>query len=311
MRAAAARRGRVALAGAGTLLLLGLATAPWAGASTIYACVKKKGGAVHIVSRAARCNRREPKKSWDQKGPTGAKGAESVSGANGAGGLNGPGGVTGATGPAGGTTETGATGARGSNGVTGSTGATGGTGASGVTGTNGATGTTGASGPTGATGEAGTTGPSGAAGTVGGYSLRQTAGKNLPFTSGTKANPTTVVSRELPAGNYIVNAKVELQLSNTKAEGGGGLVCNLVDTPAEGGTPASDTAGWVARINVPSGGFFYANNSLPLTLAVSSASHTSDIAIACYVSLEDSGGGEFSATAANAVITAIQTTQNS
>src|SRR5277367_1238691 len=109
MPATVARRGTVALAGLGTLLLLGFATAPQAGASTIYACVKKKDGTVRVVSKATRCNRREPKKSWNRSGPTGARGAVSangVSGTNGISGLNGASGVTGATGPAGAVTET-------------------------------------------------------------------------------------------------------------------------------------------------------------------------------------------------------------
>ncbi len=207
--------------------------------------------------------------------------------------------------------QAGATGADGSNGVTGSTGATGATGASGVTGTNGPTGITGASGSNGATGGVGTTGPPGAGGAVSGYSLQQAAAVRVNFTAGTKGSPTGIVSRELPAGNYIVNAKVEVQLENTTAAGRAGVVCNLVDTPVEGGTSANDTAGWMTPIDVPSAGSFYAKNSLPLTLAVNSAAHSSNIAIVCYVSLESASGGEFEAVAGNAVITAVQTTQNS
>jgi hypothetical protein len=54
-----ARRGAAVLAGAGALLLLALATAPLAGASTIYGCVKRKAGTVHIVSKAAKCKKGE------------------------------------------------------------------------------------------------------------------------------------------------------------------------------------------------------------------------------------------------------------
>jgi hypothetical protein len=322
MPAAVARRGTVALTGIGILLSLALPTASSAQASIIYACVKKKGGAVHVVSKNARCNRREAKRSWNRAGPTGATGpvsASGASGANGAGGLNGSNGVTGATGPTGATTETstaGATGANGSNGVTGptgvtgATGATGGTGPSGVTGVNGATGVTGTSGATGTTGGTGPSGPTGVAGAVSGYSARQAPGKHT-FTSATESSPTTIVSRELPAGSYIVDAKVEVQLSNTTAEGGAAVVCTLVDTPTEGGTPATDRAGLMTPIDVLYAGFFFATNSLPLTLVVSSPAHTSKIVIACYVSLESANGGEFSATASNAAITAVQTTQNS
>jgi hypothetical protein len=144
---------------------------------------------------------------------------------------------------------------------------------------------------------------------VGGYSLHQAAGKHVAFTLGTELSPISIISRALPAGSYIVNAKVELQLSNTKAEGRAGVGCNLVDTPTESGTSASDTAGWMTPIDVPFAGFFFAYNSLPLTLAVNSPAHSSNIAIVCFVSLESASGGEFSATAGNAGITAVQTTQ--
>src|ERR1700690_3051328 len=99
-----ARRGAAVLAGAGALLLLALATAPLVGASTIYGCVKRKGGTVHIVSKAARCKKGEAKKSWNTKGPAGkvgARGAGGVNGATGPAGSNGSNGVTGGVGPTG------------------------------------------------------------------------------------------------------------------------------------------------------------------------------------------------------------------
>ena len=313
MRAATAGRGTVALAAVGALLLLALATAPWARASTIYACVKKRGGALHVVSKAAKCNRREPKQSWSKSGPTGAMGVESVNGVSGAGGPSGANGVTGATGPAGdedGTGSPGDPGAKGSSGATGAAGATGETGASGARGTTGTNGANGTTGTTGAKGEVGATGVTGAGGAVAGYSVRQAATKRA-ITSETEASPTTVVSRELPAGNYIVNATVELQLSDTKTGGQAGIACHLVDTPSEEGAPAFDPAEWMTAIDVPFSGFFFAGNSMPFTLAVSSAAHSSSIAIVCYMSLKQANGGEFAANASNGLITAVQTTQNS
>jgi hypothetical protein len=198
-----ARRGAAVLAGAGALLLLALATPPLAGASTIYGCVKRKGGTVHIVSKAARCKKGEAKESWNTKGPAGKVGAR------------GAGGVNGATGPAGATSEDGAPGDGGSKGANGLAGVTG---EAGVPGASGSNGVTGGAGSTGATGEAGSTGPTGSGGAVGGYSVAKP--EAVAFTSGTESSPTPIVSRALPAGDYLVDAKVELEASDTKAEGG-------------------------------------------------------------------------------------------
>jgi hypothetical protein len=259
MPAPAARPGSLALAGAAAaaaaaLILLLLATSASAQASTIYACVKKKGGVARVVSKAAKCKKGETKRSWNTNGAVGARGAAGVTGASGLNGVSGANGVTGAT---------------------------------------------------------GATGPTGAGGAVGGYSVHQVAAKRVAFTSGTEVSPTTILSRELPAGNYLVNAKVELELSNTKAGGQAGLACNLVDTPSEGGTPTSDTAGWTTPLDVQFSSFYVGNNTLPLALAVSSAAHSSAISVVCYVSFEKASGGEFTADEGNAVITAVQTTQNS
>ena len=45
-----------------------------AGATTIYACVNKKSGAVRIVSAKAKCKRTEHKLSWGSTGPAGPAG---------------------------------------------------------------------------------------------------------------------------------------------------------------------------------------------------------------------------------------------
>jgi hypothetical protein len=49
--------------------LSGFALTPGAAASTIYACVRKGGGSVRVVSRHARCRRGETKLSWNSQGP--------------------------------------------------------------------------------------------------------------------------------------------------------------------------------------------------------------------------------------------------
>jgi hypothetical protein len=147
---------------------------------------------------------------------------------------------------------------------------------------------------------------------VSGYSAAQAVNKRVVFTLGTEASPKTILSRELPAGNFIVNAKVELELSNTAPNGEAGLACKLVDTPKEGGTPASDTAGWTARLDEsPAPLLYVANNTVPFTVPVNSPTHASTIAIVCYVFSAEAMGGEFEAAGGNASITAIQTSQNS
>ena len=159
-------------------------------------------------------------------GPAGATTDNGATGANGTNGLAGPAGATGETGTqgsSGGTGTAGTTGATGPTGVTGTTGANGATGSAGPTGTNGATGTTGT---TGGTGGAGATGPTGSAGAVSGYSAAQAVSNRVAFTSGTVGySQNHSCHGELPAGNYVVNAKVELELSNTTPKGE--VACNV------------------------------------------------------------------------------------
>jgi hypothetical protein len=72
--------------------------------ATVYACAKKKGGALRTVKKGKRCKRTERKLSWSTRGPGGAQGERGVAGGQGPAGATGaPGatGSTGATGPAG------------------------------------------------------------------------------------------------------------------------------------------------------------------------------------------------------------------
>jgi len=89
----------------GALLALGIVSvgslAAVSGGSTISACVKKKGGAIRIVSARARCKRGERTLSWSAVGPTGRQGQRGFNGARGSTGARGPTGATGASGPAG------------------------------------------------------------------------------------------------------------------------------------------------------------------------------------------------------------------
>jgi hypothetical protein len=82
-------------------LLASLATAANAGATTYYACVKKRGGALRIVAASTRCKRIERKISFNSTGVPGRNGRNGNNGRNGANGINGANGARGETGPAG------------------------------------------------------------------------------------------------------------------------------------------------------------------------------------------------------------------
>jgi hypothetical protein len=62
-----------------------------ADASSIYACVRKHGGSVRIVSAKSKCRRGERRVSWNAAGPAGPPGANGATGATGASGANGVG----------------------------------------------------------------------------------------------------------------------------------------------------------------------------------------------------------------------------
>ncbi|MGA8353130.1 MAG: hypothetical protein WB698_03070 [Solirubrobacteraceae bacterium] len=67
-----------------SLLLIALGTAASASAATIYACQKKKGGTIRIVSAKTKCNKKTEKKiSWNTEGPAGKNGSNGANGANG------------------------------------------------------------------------------------------------------------------------------------------------------------------------------------------------------------------------------------
>ena len=114
-------------------------------------------------------------------------------------------------------------------GATAAQGASGGTGSSGERGPAGTTGSTGGTGEKGATGSGGTTGQEGATGKAGvdgavaGYSAIQVGSVNI-----TSGKEVLILSKTLPAGHYLVSAKV-----NTSAQAtGAGLArinCYLLD----------------------------------------------------------------------------------
>jgi len=90
------RRAVTLLATVGTLLTAAFAAAPQADAATLYACVKKEGGSMRLVSEKTKCHRSSERKvSWSTTGPAGTNGANGKNGANGANGSNGANGANG------------------------------------------------------------------------------------------------------------------------------------------------------------------------------------------------------------------------
>ncbi|HEY2180458.1 MAG TPA: hypothetical protein VGH09_02175, partial [Solirubrobacteraceae bacterium] len=222
-------------------------------------------------------------------------------------GLNAAGGPPGAGGAAG---RDGAAGKDGVNGTAGASGAAGANGTDGATGAAGTNGKDGVNGKDGANGTNGTNGLDGANGAVGGFAAALAPGEAVPYTTATEGSPATILSKTLPAGNFIVGGKVELVYTDTKTGGAAASVCKLIDIPAGGGATSSDTSSWASAIDVSAVVANVATNTIPFSLGIDSSSHASTLTIACYLAIKETAGGTFSAEAKNASITAVQTTVN-
>jgi len=88
-----------ALLAAAAVLLAALLIAPRAEAATIYACQKKKGGAIRIVGPKVKCKKKTEKTlKWNSSGTAGKNGKNGTNGSNGANGQNGANGTNGTNG---------------------------------------------------------------------------------------------------------------------------------------------------------------------------------------------------------------------
>jgi hypothetical protein len=170
-------------------------------------------------------------------------------------------------------------------------------GAKGASGTNGTNGTNGAQGPA---------GPAGAAGAVAGYAV--TEASPVTFTAGTLGSPTTVLSLNVPAGSFLVNAKNVVTAENSVPPNStdyADVTCQLVD----GST--SDTAWWGTSFTPETtlfGGYF-GRSTLPTEIAVSSSA-ASTVTLNCDM-LSDHTVGTISLIASYGEIQAVQTSSNS
>ena len=155
-------------------------------------------------------------------------------------------------------------------------------------------------GPQGQQGQQGSAGSNGANGAVQGYSA--TASSSLDITK--KTSYTTVVSKQLPAGSYIVSGQATLQALDLESPGqASDDTCRLIDGSAE-----SLPVTWIS----PLGGIFLfrvASGTAAMQMALTT-SGTSTVTLQCKNNL-NAPPSEWSNTVLNASITAIQTTSNS
>jgi hypothetical protein len=77
------------LVAAGAPLTAVFAAAPQADAAKLYACVKKQGGSMRLVSARTKCRSSERKVSWSTSGAAGKNGATGANGKDGTNGANG------------------------------------------------------------------------------------------------------------------------------------------------------------------------------------------------------------------------------
>jgi collagen triple helix repeat protein len=167
----------------------------------IHGCYKDANGNLSVVDDSTPCGANETPLEWDAHGFGGSQGPAGPQGAAGADGLDG---ADGAQGPPGPTGPDGADGADGADGTQGPAGADGAQGPSGPTGPDGADGAQGPPGPAGPDGADGAQGPPGAGGAAAGLASSTTG--PLPVTR----RATTLERLKLPAGSYVLMAKVSL-----------------------------------------------------------------------------------------------------
>lgn len=137
-------------------------------------------------------------------------------------------------------------------------------------------------------GTQGPVGPSGANGAVAGYSA---VGAGGPLTG-----TTTVVSKALPAGIYIVHAKVVVN-ANSGSSGIAAAECDLLN-----GTTILDTALWTSPLSSVPGlaGVFVAASTLPVEGGLATSTPTT-VSLQCFAS-----GPSASLTASYAQLQAVQ-----
>jgi hypothetical protein len=166
----------------------------------------------------------------------------------------------------------------------------------GPAGRNGANGKNGATGKNGSNGKNGTNGPNGTNGAVNGYSA---SGSEVGFTG---VEGATILTKSLPAGNYVITAKTVLSATAAAPTGIRTVAaCELLD-----GGPPLDRSGWDAELAEDSGTSI-GETTLSLEAAVSLKA-TTVISLVCSDLSSDEHEKKIAAAASQ--IVAVQTTQN-
>jgi Collagen triple helix repeat (20 copies) len=172
-------------------------------------------------------------------------------------------------------------------------------GASGTPGAAGTPGTSGATGPAGASGAPGGAGTNGTNGAVAGFVASHSSA--IDFTSGTASSPTTIMTKNLPAGNFLVSAKTALVATTTTNPTAGSYVndsCALTDGSV------TDQAVWDTSFSNESLlGTFSATDTVPLAISVSSG-NSNTVTLGCW--LESSAGTALDTEAELSQIQAVQ-----
>lgn len=251
------RRSRVAagvafVAGAvlaGTGVAVGMPIAP---DGSIQGCYDSRTGALRVLtSKSGACRTSEVALSWAQRGPQGLQGPQGERGADGLRGPEGPEGPEGRQGPEG---PQGQAGARGPEGP---------------------------QGPQGIEGPRGPQGPQGVPGPAGGSAFRTAVhGRVVDVTSAAVPTPTHVLSLALPAGSYVVTARLNVALRDVVSAGirhGAGIGCKL-ESP--GGGP--DDYAEESSVGSNAGGPVIAQRFVSLTLhSALRLSQDTDVQINC------------------------------
>ncbi len=146
----------------------------------------------------------------------------------------------------------------------------------------------------------GVRGKNGANGAVAGFSASQSL--FVDFTSAGSMHPMTILTKQLPAGSFIISAKTELLGSTLSSGEYADDICRLSDGSS------SDNSRWSAPVVVPGLGNYLSDGTVSMNIAVSSAS-PSTATLSCF---NDEGSqANYAAVAKNSQIDAIQTSSNS
>jgi len=244
---------RLRLAILSTAVLVGAAGAAYAipggnSGGVIHACYLNHVGTLRVIDAGQHCKRSEAAISWNKTGAHGSQGEPGPQGPAGAGGQSGapgPQGPKGEPGPQGSRGDPGPQGVHGDPGPQGTTGppgllgpagAKGDVGPQGPKGDTGATGAGGATGAAGAQGPQGDTGAQGPPGIVAAYYANARTQVDLP---NDPPNPaTSILSLDLPDGDWYVDGDVNVGNSSTQTIPVGCQITGLGSVASGGIVPA-------------------------------------------------------------------------